>query len=237
MAQTKKTSTTKKAATASKPKAPEKRTKTVETATTVEKPRTAKPAVRLKKSYIIGVLGIIALGILIYLLRGFLVVATVNGQPITRVALVKQLEQQNGKTVLDSMIVETLVKQEANKKHVTVSDKEVNDEVKRVEDLLAKSGQKLDQALAMRGLTQEQWKEQIKLQKLAEKIVGNVSVSDKEVSDYIAQNKDSMGTGTSEAQMKKDAADQIKSQKLSSKIQTWLEGLKGSAKINYIVKY
>lgn len=238
MAQTKAMTTTKKAVRTTKPKTSVISAKPIISKTTSgDQPRMKIPAIKLKKSYIIIGLGVIALGILIYLVRGFVVVATVNGQPITRLEVVRQLEKQNGKQVLDGMIVKALVLQEANKKRVTVSDKDISDEVKRVEDLLVKSGQKLDQALAMRGLSQAEWKEQIKLQKLAEKIVGDTAVSDKEVADYIAQNKEALGTDTPEDQLKKDVQEQLKSQKLSEKIQTWLESLKTSAKINYLIKY
>lgn len=238
MEQTKAMKTTKKAAKTTKPKTSVKSTKSVtSTTSSVEQPRLKIPAIKLKKSYIIIALGIVALGVLIYLVRGFFVVALVNGQPITRLEVIQQLEKTTGKQVLDGMIVKALVLQEANKKRVTVSDKDISDEVKRVEDLLAKSGQKLDQALAMRGLSQAEWKEQIKLQKLAEKIVGDIAVSDKEVADYISQNKEALGTDTPEDQLKKDVQEQLKSQKISEKIQTWLESLKTSAKINYLIKY
>src|SRR5579872_4498934 len=64
---------------------------------------------------------VIILAILGYIFRSWFFVATVNGQLITRMELDRQLEQQDGKQVLDSLVTQKLVMQEADAKHITIS--------------------------------------------------------------------------------------------------------------------
>ncbi len=198
----------------------------------------AKQPIKFRRSYVLFAVGIIVLGALLYLGRGLFVAAVVNGQPISRVAIIKEAEKQSGRQALDTIVRNTLIEQEARKSNVTVSDQEINDEIKKVEDTLSKQGQKLDDVLAMQGMTKEDLRRLIKLDKLVTKIVGkNVKVTDKEVDEYLTANKDLLPEGQSEEELKKAATEQIKQQKLNDKIRTWLESLQTKAKIMYFVQY
>ncbi|MDE2589107.1 MAG: SurA N-terminal domain-containing protein, partial [Patescibacteria group bacterium] len=132
-----------------------------------------------KPQVLVPVIALVILGLLVYIFRSWFVVATVNGQILTRASLDRQLEQQYGKEILDSLITKTLILQEAQNQHVTVSDQEVNDSIKQISDTLSKQGQSLDSVLASRGMSKSDLVDQIKLQKTVEKLVGkNVTVSD-----------------------------------------------------------
>ena len=68
---------------------------------------------------------IIALVILIlagimYLLKDQLFVASVNGQLISRLDLMKKLEERSGKETLDSVVAQILIQQEARKRGITI---------------------------------------------------------------------------------------------------------------------
>ena len=48
--------------------------------------------------------------------RGLFVVALVNGEPISRIEVIKALEKQGGKATLDSLVTKKLIAQEARSK-------------------------------------------------------------------------------------------------------------------------
>jgi foldase protein PrsA len=193
---------------------------------------------KFRRSYILFAAGIILLGALLYLGRGLFVAAVVNGQPISRIEIIKEAEKQSGRQALDTIVRNTLIEQEARKANVTVSNQEIDDEIKKVDDTLSKQGQKLDDVLAMQGMTKEDLRRLIRLDKLVGKIVGkDVKVTDQEVNDYLTKNKDLLPEGQSEEELKKAASEQIKQQKLNDKIRTWLESLQTKAKIMYFVQY
>jgi hypothetical protein len=198
----------------------------------------APQKMKFRRSYILFAAGIIILGALLYLGRGFFVAAVVNGQPISRVSIIKEAEKQSGRQALDTIVRNTLIEQEARKANVSVSNQEIDDEIKKVEETLSKQGQKLDDVLAMQGMTKEDLRRLIRLDKLVGKIVGkDVKVTDEEVNDYLTKNKDLLPEGQSEEELKKAATEQIKQQKLNDKIRTWLESLQTKAKIMYFVQY
>jgi foldase protein PrsA len=189
------------------------------------------------KKFLILLFLILAGGILFYF-KGLFIVATVNGQPVSRIALIQELEKRNGKQMLSSLITQILIQQEAQKQNISVSQKEINDEVKRVEDGLKKQGQTLDAALSLQGLTKDDFIAQIKLQKLVEKMLAkDIKVTDKEVSDYIEKNKDSIPKDLKAEEVTASARQQLQQQKLSSKAQSWIQGLQSKAKINYFINY
>lgn len=182
--------------------------------------------------------GALILGGLLYYFRGLFIAATINGEPVSRIALIQELEKQGGKQALNTLVTKTLVMQEARKKNVTVSKDEINAEMKKIEDNLKSQGQNLDQVLQIQGMTRPGLEEQIKLQKMVEKMVGKeITVSAKEVDDYIEKNKATFPEGTDIERERPKVQEQLKQQKLSERIQTWLEKLQKDAKIDYLVTY
>ncbi len=188
-----------------------------------------------RKKIIIGVIVIVVL-VSVYLLKSLFIVATVNGEPILRTTFTKELEKKDGKQVLNSLVTKSLILQEANKQKVTLTDTELAQEIKSLEDSLTKQGQNLDQLLQAQGMTRADLNEQIKMQKTIEKLIGkDVKVTDKEIQDYIDKNKDSFPESNSADENKKVVKQQLEQQKLSDKFQTWIADLEKKAKINYFV--
>lgn len=191
-----------------------------------------------KPQVLVPVIALVILALLVYIFRSWFVVATVNGQILTRATLDKQLEQQYGKEALDALVTKTLVLQEADRQHVSVSQQEVNDSIKQISDTLSKQGQTLDSVLAARGMNKSDLQDQIKLQKIVEKLVGkNVTVSDQEISDYISQNQSSLPTGLSDAQLKEQVKQQLLNQKINDKAQSLVAELQKKAQINYVASF
>lgn len=188
----------------------------------------------LPKIIIIFLVFIILVGGLFYFRNRF-IVAVVNGQPITRFGLINELEKQSGKKTLESLIIKTLIFQEAKKQKISVSKDEVNQEISKLEESFSSQGQDFNQTLEAQGVTLIQLKEQIEIQKIVEKLVsGSVKVADEEVEKYLEENKDLFPEGTSTEDVKTEARQQLENQRLSEEIQTWIESIKNSAKIIYL---
>lgn len=193
---------------------------------------------KLNKLQLILIVAALVIVGALYYFRGLFIAATVNGQPVSRFSVIQQLEKQGGKQTLDSLISKALIIQEAQKQNVTVSKAEIDAEIKKISESLEKQGQNLDQALSLQGMTKADLEEQIKIQKMLEKIVGkNVKVTDKEINEYIEKNKSLIPENMQPEEVKKTVEQQIKQQKLNEEVQIWLENLRSKAKINYLVNY
>ena len=196
-----------------------------------------KPVKNIRKILLI-VLVIALVGGLLYGLIRVSFVASVNGRLINRFIVIKELEKQGGQKTLDVIILKTLVIQEANKKKIVVSQKDVDAEVKKVEANVVSQGLTLDQLLAQQGMTRSSLNEEIKIQMYLTKLVGNdVKVSEKEIDDYLSLQSSQTSASSAQPITREQASAQIKQQKLQGKIKTYLADLKEKAKINYFVKY
>lgn len=187
---------------------------------------------------LVGLAVVIIIVALVYALRGWFIVATVNGQPITRWEFDHQLEQESGKQVLNSLVTQRLIEQYAASKNVSVNQSDIDTTVNQLSKSLQSQGQTLDSALAAQGMSKNDFMEQVRLQKLVQKLLGNsIKVSDKEVSDYIAQNKSSFDPKASQSAMESQARQQLEQQKLSDQAQALVTKLQNQAKITYFASF
>ena len=191
--------------------------------------------ISIKTAIIIVV--IIALGALAYIYKGLFIAATVDGSPISRLAIIQKLEKASGKNLLDSLITEKLVQNEAKAKKIVVSKDEINGEIKKIEDRILAQGGTLDAALASQGMTTDDLKKQIILQKEVEKLVADkINVTDEEVAQYIKDNKVSIPKGE-EAAANDQIKNELRNQKLNKETDALIAALKSQAKIRYFVNY
>ena len=191
----------------------------------------SRPFVR--RSFVIAVLAAIIVLAIVYSVRGFFVAAIVNNQPISRWTVVHSLEQQGGKQALDSIITDTVIQQEAAKRHITVNQSDIDSQIKTIQSNLAKQGQTLASALQAQGMTQQDLNNRIKVQVLVQKMVAPVTVSDAEAKDYMNKNKDSVPPGSSLSSVKS----QLQQQKVQSEEQSFVDSIRSKAKITYWVNY
>ncbi|MBI4084835.1 MAG: SurA N-terminal domain-containing protein [Candidatus Levybacteria bacterium] len=214
--------------------------KTIKGSSVVVADKTAKTSspVRLKKSYLLWGVGVIVLVFALYFFRSVFIAVTINGRPISRLAVIRELERQGGKQALNAIVTKNLILQEAKRQNVTVSQEEIDKELKRIEENIKRQGQTLDQALMLQGMTKENLVEQIRLQKMIEKIVGkDIKVADKEVDEYIAKNKESLPQDQERKVLGAQVKDQLRQQKLNEKVNSWIESLRKNAKISSFVPY
>ena len=171
----------------------------------------------------------------LYYFKGQFIVATVNGQPIFRSTLIKELEAQSGPQILDNLVLETLVRQEAAARKITVSDQEIADETKKLEAKLASQQQNLDQLLAVQGMSRAMLNEQLRLQLLVEKMVDrkNITVSDDEVKKYFEDNKAFLPKNVKQEELTGEVKTQLQQQKATAKTQEFFKTLQTKAKVNH----
>ncbi len=202
-----------------------------------EQQKPEKKSIKISIKTIIIVVVIIALGALVYIYKGLFVAAIVDGSPISRLTIIKKLEKASGKSLLESFITEKLVQNEANAKKIVVSDDEINTEIKKIEDQVSAQGGTLDEALSGQGMTRNDLKKQIILQKEMEKLLADkINVTDEEVEQYIKDNVISIPEGQ-ETAMRDQIKDGLRNQKLNTQAQTLITDLKSKAKIQYFVNY
>ena len=191
---------------------------------------------KIDKRTLVTVLAISTLVAAGYHFRGQVIVATVNGRPITRWTLLRRLERQAGTAALDGLVTEALVYQEAARQEITVTDEEIEGEITQLEASLSAQGQELDQLLEAQGVSRDEMREQILLQALVEKMVGHdVEITEEEISEYLTANSDFLPEGADPEELKSDARAQIEQQKLSIAVQTWLGELHEGAKISRLL--
>lgn len=183
------------------------------------------------------IVGIVVLAALAFYLKGLAIAASVDGSFISRASVIKELEKQSGKNVLDSLVTEKLIENESRAKGITVSQEELNQEIKNIEAQVISQGGTLQDALAQTGMTEEALRKQVKVQKQIEKILADkVVVTDEEVQKYITDNKVTLPKGQ-ETQTKDQIKSMLKDQKLNQEAGVLITNLKNNAKIKYYVNY
>ncbi len=193
-----------------------------------------------KKRISIGIGIIIAIAIVILLavyFKNVFIAAMINGEPISRFSVVNALEKQNGKKTLDNLITKKIILQEAKKKNITVTQNEIDSEIKKITANLQSQGSTLDQVLTSQGMTMSDLNDEVKIQITINKLVGDATATEKEIDDFVVANKGQMTGGITEAQFREQATVALKQQKLQAKTQEFIKNLQGKAKIIRFVSY
>ena len=191
--------------------------------------------ISIKAAVVIGV--IIVIGALAYRYKGLLIVATVDGSPISRFSVIEELEKKSGKATLDALIIQKLIAVEAQKKGITVNDNDVNAEIKKIEEQLKEQGKTLAEALSAQGMTEEDLRVQLATQKKLEKLLADkIQVTDEEIAQFIKDSKIVIPAGQEDS-YKNQARDQIQQNKLNDAVGVFIDSLRSTAKIKYFVSY
>ena len=125
---------------------------------------------------------ILILGALLYS-QGLIVAAKVNGESISRLSVLSELEDQAGVAVLDSLISDILIEQAATEAGVTAT------EIATIESQIVAQGGTLEALLAQQRLDQKSLTKQIRMQKLLEALLSSdIAVTDEEIDAFLAEN-------------------------------------------------
>lgn len=184
------------------------------------------------------VLSVIVLLVLLYLIKGVFIAAIVNNYPISRLSVIRELEKQGGSQVMDSIISERLIMQEAAKKNVKVSKEDVDKELALIEENLKSQGTDLATALSMQGQTKDDLNKAISLKLLIQKTLSDkVSVTEDEIKSYFDTNKLTLYKDKKYEEVKETIQNTLEQQKLSTEYQKWITEIKEKAKIINFVNF
>lgn len=208
-------------------------------ATSQELTEPIKPILKkIKGEYFILGGALMLLAVLLFIGKSFLVAATVNGSPISRWSVIKELEKQSGKAALEGIIQKKLIDHQLQKEGVMVSQTEIDAEIKIIEQEVSGQGGTLKAALEAQGVTEESLREQITIQKKLEKVLADkVTVSDADLEAYKKQNEVKLPEGQKEEDFNAELKQQLKRQKFQEVAGQWVSDLTKNAKINYYVNY
>ncbi len=118
------------------------------------------------------------------------VVATVNGTDIMKDQYYEEMVRTGGGPTLDYMIENELVRQEAKKAGIQVSEADVDAEVETVKSSFG-SDEMFEQALAQFGTTEADLRKDLEMQVMIRKLLEpKVAVTDEDVADFYEANKD-----------------------------------------------
>ncbi len=207
----------------------------------VPQEKTGYMSFKFKKSKLLLVaLGTAVLVVALALLfsNGFLVAATVNGSPISRLALIQELEKQGGKQALEAMVDKKLIETELAKNGITIETSAVDTKIKEIEAQVATQGGTLEDALASQGMTMEQLRTQLETQLKLEKLLATkVQVSPEEVDVYITENKITPPKDVSLDEVKAQVGEQLKQEKFQTEAHKWVTAITEKANIKYYITY
>lgn len=187
-------------------------------------------------------LALIALGALVlvaaatYALRPHLLAATVNGEPVSRLALLAELERRHGREMLDDLITDTLIRQEAVRAGVSVPPSAVDEEIAGFRAQLEAQGQTLDAYLASQNLTLAFIAERILLrEQLNALLAERAAVSDEDVGAFIETNAEFLpeGVDPADAEFRAQVKESLEQQKFSTAAGEFIEELRAKADIRY----
>ena len=121
-------------------------------------------------------------------------VATVNDEKITEAELDKVLQSQYGQSVLDTLIINKIVEQEAEKLDIKLTDEEIEEEYKVYTESYG-GEDALKKALESLNMTTEDIKNDIRIYLLTVKVMEDyVDLTEEDVKAYFEENKESFAT-------------------------------------------
>ncbi|OGM29454.1 hypothetical protein A2630_00460 [Candidatus Woesebacteria bacterium RIFCSPHIGHO2_01_FULL_44_10] len=175
---------------------------------------------------------------LFFLLRNLFSAAIINGESVSRVAVIRQLERVYGAEVLDNMVTDVLIMQEAKERGIKVTKEEINQKIDELRAQFSSQDRDFDQILAEQKIDQAELARQMELRIIVEKLVGDAgAVTEEEITAAIEQNRAFFPEGTSDEELRASAESQVKNQKISTQINTLIEELRQKANIQTLATY
>ncbi|MGI6318959.1 MAG: foldase [Firmicutes bacterium] len=119
------------------------------------------------------------------------VVASVNGEEITKDDLYDAMFANGGREILDRLISNRLILQEAEALEISVSEEDIDAEIgKVIQENFYGAEDYFYQALEQYGLTEETLRNDLEIELLLRKIVRNqIEITDKDVREYYTENQ------------------------------------------------
>ncbi|MCM3651642.1 peptidylprolyl isomerase [Metabacillus litoralis] len=144
-----------------------------------------------KTLIILAALVVVAIAVFIFISTRSEAVGKVGSESITKDDLYTYFVDQNGEKAVDTLITQSLIEQEVKKEGVSVTQKEIDEEMKNLVE--AYGGQAaFDQTLMQSGLTQELLEKDMKTNLEIEKLLKpQIKITEEEMQTYFDENKES----------------------------------------------
>lgn len=124
------------------------------------------------------------------------IIAAVNGVPITRDEVFDRMFQQVGESTVDSMVVDILVEQEAERQGVEVTEEDMTRAMDRLASFFG-SEEALSQALTQYGITMDDLRRDLTIQITAEKCLAErIDLSEEDKRNFFEENSHLFGTAS-----------------------------------------
>lgn len=159
-------------------------------------------------------------------------VAKVNGHVITRSEFYKELEKSEGSAVLEDMITKKIIFQEAKNNNIVIPASEIESEINIIRNTVTQQGSSLEDILAYQGITYEQLLENVRIQKILEKLLeSSIDVTDEDIRLRYDENKDIYGSEKTFEDLKEDIKYQLYQEEITAVYRNWIEEKRSSAVI------
>lgn len=169
--------------------------------------------------------------VLVWKFKGLFIAAVVNGQPISRMYLNRQILKRFGDQVLDNIISERLILSAVRQKSIFITTEEIDQKIKETEKRL-EGKTTIDEALKVQGLTKEDFKRQIEIQLSIDKVFEkDASISAEDIDGYIEKNKEFYKDATDQASLKEEVKNILRQQKVTELFDSWFTEIRKNAKI------
>jgi hypothetical protein len=197
--------------------------------------KTAEASKVIKPKKVLWPIIILIVALALWFLKDQLIVATINGKPVTRFQVIKELEQQGASQILESLITRELVNQAVKESGIEIEEEAVATQMTEIEEGLTAQGQDLDELLAMQNLTRADVEEDIRLNLQVDEILADkIQVSEEEVLEYFETNKEFLGEDLNFEEMKEQIEAQVIQEKRAEAQQEWLETIREESNIRYL---
>ncbi len=172
--------------------------------------------------------------ILGFFIHNVLPIAQVNGEFISRGTFLKKLAITNGQGVLEAMIAEKLIAQSLTENKIIVTEKEIDTKIAVMKKDLALQKTTFEQLLVSTRQTLPQFRNELRTQLGVEKLLKKqITVTDKEISDYFVRNKIVKGKNAILRSQLLSIRDTIYRAKLRQAFLNWYQLQKGKTKVQY----
>lgn len=155
-------------------------------------------------------------------------IAVVGGQFLPVTMMDDQLRANYGNSGVNSIIQQQLIMQEANRKHINITDKQISDQLAKIKT--SSGGDKsYHEQLKQLGIAESLLRTQVEVQLMREALLKDkIQVNDQEINDYYEQNKATIDPEgkTGVAGLKDQINETLKQQKLDSATPDYVDSLK-----------
>ncbi|MDQ0229824.1 peptidylprolyl isomerase [Metabacillus malikii] len=143
-----------------------------------------------KTIVILAILIVAAIAVFIFLSTRSEVVAKVGKENLTKDDLYTFFVEQNGEAAVETLITQSIIDQEVKKEKISVTDKEIDEEVKKTIESIG-GEEAFQQALASSGVTEEDFKKNMKTNMEIEKLLEpKIKITDEEMQKHFDENKE-----------------------------------------------